>query len=339
VGRAAGPGDRWVWGLSVLAILNVLLYWLVIPYRTQQRFMLHAFGLATMPLARLFARARWIRIASVPLLVIHLISHQSWPFPLGSPPWDLSSKVPNGGFVLIPVFQGFSDSASGLRTILNITVGIASLAAVWAWNRSGTIVSNRARAWAAAPSVALFAVAVLVAYPWGSDSRDRFYPANFANFRNGWRQLDLRVGPSGARVAYAGTDLPYYLLGAGLRNDVRYVNVDGRAHWLMHDYHREAISRGEPLWPNPRPGWDRLQPDYSAWLAALRAERIQILVVTRLDSTEGRFYRADSQGFPIERLWAEQHPDAFEPLYGVTEHDPNFRFYRVLPGPSSRDIP
>ena len=48
---------------SLLAILNVVLYWVFIPYRSQQRFMLQALGLAVVPLALFFDRSRWLRFA------------------------------------------------------------------------------------------------------------------------------------------------------------------------------------------------------------------------------------------------------------------------------------
>ena len=110
---------------------------------------------------------------------------------------------------------------------------------------------------------------------------------------------------------------------------MRYVNVDGHRDWLMHDYHRDAMARGEPTWPNSRPGWDRAQPDFQAWLANLQAEGIQLLVVTRVNPAEGPHNVADADRFPIERGWAESHPEFFEPLYGVNERDPFFRLYRL----------
>ena len=47
-------GDGWVWGISVLAMMNVASYWIFIPYRTQQRFMLQAVGLAVVTAGALF---------------------------------------------------------------------------------------------------------------------------------------------------------------------------------------------------------------------------------------------------------------------------------------------
>jgi hypothetical protein len=130
-------------------------------------------------------------------------------------------------------------------------------------------------------------------------------------------------------VAYAGTNLPYYLLAVGLRNDVRYVNVDQHRDWLLHDYHRQALTQGQGAWPNPRPGWDRLHPDYLSWIENLRVEGIQRLVVTRLNTDAGEHNVADRERFPIERRWADSHPEQFEPLYGLRERDPWFRLYRV----------
>ena len=57
-GNVRKAGGRGV--VAALAVANVALYW-VIPYRTQQRFLLPAVGLATVPLACLLDRARWLR--------------------------------------------------------------------------------------------------------------------------------------------------------------------------------------------------------------------------------------------------------------------------------------
>ena len=97
-------------------------------------------------------------------------------------------------------------------------------------------------------------------------------------------------------------------------------------------------ARGKGDWPDPRPGWDRVHPDYDAWLANLRAERIQILVVARVNRLEGPHNVADPTGFPIERRWAESHPEVFQPLYGVAEDDPEMRIYRVR-RPASQEFP
>ena len=167
------------------------------------------------------------------------------------------------------------------------------------------------------------------------DPQIEFYP-DYKDFFIGWQNLEAQSGPTGSRVAYAGTNLPYYLLGKGLRNEVRYVNVDRHRDWLLHDYHREALRRGRGNWPNSRPGWDRIEPDFPAWVDNLEAEGIQLLVVTRAPPADGIQNIADSERFPIERRWADSHPERFKALYGARERDPRFRLYRFRRSRSGR---
>ena len=338
------PLEGWVWGCSALAVLNVALYWLVIPYRTQQRFMLHAAGLAVVPLARLFDRRRWAGWAAVGLLGAHLLVPQEWPFAPRASPWDFSPKIPGRIPPLIsyailadPMMAGIAPREDVARAQVELPIlGLAALMVAWAWGRVGRPHAWRRGIGAVAASLALLGLAAALLVPRDADARRLFYPL-FRPYLAGWRQLELRAGPSGTRIAYAGTNLPYFLLGYGWRNEVRYVNVDRHRDWLLHDYHREARARGRGDWPDPRPGWDRVQPDYDAWLANLRAERIQVLVVARVNRLEGSHNVADPTGFPIERRWAESHPEAFQPLYGVAEDDPEMRIYRVR-RPASREF-
>jgi hypothetical protein len=331
--------DRWVWVASALAVVNVALFWVVVPYRTQQRFMLQALGLAAVPLARLFDRGRAVRALGVLLLAVHLTTPQSWPF--GGldrdPPWDLSPSVVNKAAAVISVpydlarlRAAFNDPAALRGLALTAGLGAAAMATSWCWARASAAPSVRRWVRAALTSAGLGVGAGLIIYPWGADPRHLFFPS-FPEYVRGWLELDMRAGPSGARVAYAGNDLPYYLMGVGLRNEVRYVNVDAHPGWLIHDYHRAASRAGSKpaTWDYPRPGWDRIHPDYHAWLANLRSEGIQLLVVNRVNPAEGPHNVATADGFPIERRWADAHPETFEPLYGAAERDPQFRLYRV----------
>jgi 4-amino-4-deoxy-L-arabinose transferase-like glycosyltransferase len=322
--------DRWVWLASALAVLNVALYWFAIPYRTQQRFMLQALGLAAIPLARLVEHNRWVRLVGVGLLAVHVLTPQSWPFGVASPtgpqpepPWDFTPMIKNVAPGLVPLPCYFSQIAS-IVTDPQALMGAALLAGfgllgalplAWGWVRLVTRPSFARGALAGLISLMVTASGLAIFYPWGSDARQRFYPV-FPDYYRGWLAFDTWCGPFGSRVAYAGTDLPYYLMGVGLRNEVQYINVDQNADWLLHDYHREAIGRGwgPATWSDPRPGWDRAHPDYRAWLSNLRSAEIQLLVVTRANPDEGRHNPADRSGFPIERRWADVNPDSFELL-------------------------
>lgn len=338
-GTGGGRVDRCVWAASVLGVLNIGLYWLVIPYRTQQRFMLQALGLLAIPLARLLDRSRWFSGLAVILLAIHFITPQGWLLsdPGKEPPWDFSKIVPNTspGLLNIPhqpstLLRAVSDPGSRLGLIMLTGFGLVALAAAWCWGRFAR--SRGPAAWllAVLSTLLLGALHVGAVLPWDGDPRTTFYP-RFPDYYRGWIETDRIAGLAGTRIAYAGTNLPYYLFGWGLRNDVDFVNVDTHRDWLLHDYHREASRRAsEPVtWNHPRPGWDRLQPDYDAWLANLRAKRIALLVVTRANPVEGPHNIADIEGFPFERAWADGHPETFTLLHGPAEGDSLYRLYRV----------
>jgi hypothetical protein len=337
-GAKTGNTSRGVAILSLLAILNVLLYWICIPYRTQQRFMLHALGLAVPALARFFDYSKWLRGPATALLALHLLSPQTWPIAAREQaiPWDLTRLIPNAVDAPLPFVSRLEKALAGpeqgpavakLATLLAVTVAAFFATRGWEVFCRSADRSRRRLVLAFVGSGVLVLAGWLDLWEGGFARQFEFYPP-FPDFYLGWRHLEGRSGPRGCRVAYAGTNLPYYLLGNNLRNEVRYVNVDEHRNWLMHDYHREALRRGEGTWPNPRPGWDRERPDYDAWIRNLEAEGIQLLAVTRANPSEGPHNIADSEGFPLERRWADSHPERFEPLYGQIEHDPWFRLYR-----------
>jgi hypothetical protein len=348
--KTGGP-VRLVAIFSIMAVVNIVLYWVCIPYRTQQRFMLHALGLAVVPLALTLETGRWLRHAGAFLLWLHLLTPQNWPFPIGQDgaPWDLTPVIPNVLGSPVPLFSRI-DKVIAERGSTGSTLSLGLLCAIFliavlmtaAWTRISARCPRQRRLWTSAVvAAALFlALGYLDVRRDGIDPRMQFYPP-FREFWVGWLNLELRSGRLGSRVAYAGTNIPYYLLASGLRNGVRYVNIDRHRDWLLHDYHRAALADGIGNWPNTRPGWDRLHPDLGAWLENLDAEGIQLLVVTYVNPMEGSHNVADRDKFPIERQWADSHPERFEPLYGVRESDPWFRLYRLRPtktDPSSRTV-
>lgn len=319
----------WVWGASALAAANVALYWVAIPYRTQPRFMFQALGLAAIPLALTFERGRALRVGGLILLAVHLLTAQGWPYGPGDAalPWDLSTIVPNTADPPIaPPLHGQSNPIPGLA-------GFAALVVAGAWARRASRPSAGRATFAA---VVTLAAGVVWALPFSRflmptvSGPARAFPI-FPDYFDAWIELESRSGPGGVRVAYSGTNIPYYLMASDLRNDVRYINVDGQAGWLLHDYHRVAIDRGVPNWPDVRPPWDRLRLDYQAWLAELHRENIQILAVARITLNDGPHLAHDADHFPIERTWAESHPESFVPLHGVSPPDRHLRLYRVAP--------
>lgn len=342
IGRPAGRGDRLVWACAGLAALNIALYWIVIPYRTQQRFFFHATALASVPLARLFDRGRWARILGAGLLALHVLTSQGWPITLVGlrPPWDLSPSVPSDppSTVALARFleglRGSSESMGPRVATLLLLVGVGCLASAWLVGRA---IGGSLRRWVVACAVVALTVAgqagIYLSKP--SEPIEYRFPL-FFDYLQGWAALDLRLGRTPGRIAYAGTNLPYYLMGPEFRNEVRYINIDDHPDWLLHDYHRDAPNRDLPTtWATPRPEWDRLRADYDAWLRNLDREGIQLLVVTKADPTEGRHNPFDKEGFPLERTWADAHPDRFTRLYA----DELFRLYGVRPARKNSGMP
>ena len=284
-GRSSPEQDRLTWALAALAVLNVALFWICIPYRTQQRFMLQALGLAAVPLARLLDRRRGLRVAAAALLILHLLTPQTWPVTLEETkiPWDSSPIIPNAVAPRCPCFHAWARTSRGpdLAAIAGIMLllGMGGCAGLTIWAGSRPAPASRRglknRALLAAGGLGLAGLAALRTGAPGLDERQLFYPP-FRDFYLGWLDLEGRSGPTGARLAYAGTNIPYYLFGTGLRNEVRYVNVDAHPDWLMHDYHRAALTAksrpgpirdraGTGLTRTSRPGYPTSRPSKSSF--------------------------------------------------------------------------
>jgi hypothetical protein len=341
--RRARARDCLVWACAALAILNIALYWFLIPYRTQQRFMLQSVGLASIPLARLFDRGNSWRVVGLAGIVINLLTPQSWPVdPTGTTnPWSLAKILPGVPQADIPLpasFKAWSQTlespAQTSQLAVLLALGGGALVCSWLWSRFAARPLRSSGLLAVAASLVLMG-AMGLGVQLSNTSALRDFP-RFRDYQAAWTFLNSitpREG-QGLTIAYAGTNLPYYLMGPRHQNKVLYVNIDEHRNWLLHDYHAAAKIRGDSTvpWPTPRPGWDRLHPEYDSWLANLRAAGVQVLVVARANPNDGEFNLAEPTGFPIERVWAETHPEAFQPLYGVAENEREMRIYRVNPG-------
>lgn len=348
--RGRSPGrTALVIGLILLGLLNIALYWGVIPYRTQQRFMLQGIALWCAPLALTLEGGGWRRWAAVAVLSLHLFTPQPWPFGTerwtapgdylaelrrsSNIPWDFTEYVPSVSPAVIgtplPVVSlgslmsaprsdqaNLAWFAASALTALGLTWGL------WRWGRQPS--PGRA-AVAAVLALSFLGVQVASRFPWNQPPRLVFYP--IFDFAPAWAAFERETAQRPHRVAYSGTNIPYYLLGPDLAHQVRYVGINRHDDWLPHDFHREAIARGQPTWPDTRPCWHRQEADPDAWLENLERHRIELLFVTRAAAEEGRLNPYDRDAFPIERTWADQRPDRFELLYS----DRFVRLYRVKP--------
>jgi hypothetical protein len=164
----------------------------------------------------------------------------------------------------------------------------------------GARLGRRARA-AALAAAALALGGALHAGLRGYRARDPGYSVG-DGLTEAWAWTRARV--RGARVAYTGNNLPFPLRGADLANDVRYVNVAGRPGDLAHDFPQGAGT-------NPEPAPYREGARFETWLENLRAARAEVLFVAAEYPGVQRTIAADGDGFPVERTWADAHPELF----------------------------
>ena len=106
---------------------------------------------------------------------------------------------------------------------------------------------------------------------------------------------------------------------------MRYVNINANTDFLMHDYHALYAARGESLATSSTPDWDRREADESAWLANLRDQHMELLFIGFTNRVGGEHNFFDRDGFPIERSWADRHPEHFYLLHS----DERTRLYAV----------
>jgi hypothetical protein len=302
---------------SSLALAHLAIYWWLVPYNTQERFLAAALGLSLVPLSTVFARSGWLQAAGVAALAWQLLGP-----PIGSE---------SGASGLIPLTDN-PLSLGSLSAAMFLPLTIAAAAIVMQWTRpvrvllagSIVVIGCLGSAWPAGRFL-------------GEQPLLQFYPvAGFgARLFPGWEILERHAPPGGARVAYAGTNLPYYLYGIGLRNTVRYVNVNAPGEWLFHDYH-DSLARAGTFQrsDDPFPQWYRAAPDIQSWTDNLRRSQIDFVFVAR-ENRHGRLeaYPGVLPDFPVEKRWADSHPELFEdlgPFHAAPGSVPWVRVYRFI---------
>ncbi|HMF44866.1 MAG TPA: hypothetical protein VKQ32_29540 [Polyangia bacterium] len=186
------------------------------------------------------------------------------------------------------------------------SLAVGAVAAVaWArWGRPLSDLGTRARRLLAGATAAALVIAVAV----GANRYARRDPGYGVGDETdeawSWFRANVRDTP----VAYTGTNLAFPLAGERLANDVRYVNVAGRAGDRLHDF-------GPPGDGTAEPAPYRRGADPDVWLANLRAARTRVLYVAALYPIVRRTIDADGDGFPIERAWADARPAVFHLRY------------------------
>jgi hypothetical protein len=321
----AARGRRLPAVLAGLVVLHVALFWWVNPYQTQERFLFAALGMWAVLAALVVHRWMWLYPLAVVGIGVHLVMSPAWLMRLFARWSAFGSTAQQSEVPTAPAPLAIDAMDLTGPVVVGRLVWLAAIAAAigaTAWWAAG---KRRQVAWAVAGVVLAAGLAFRVRQSSIGPVALRFYPDwREGNFLGGWLRLES-ASAVGARVAYAGTNLPYYLFGIGLRNDVRYVNITADPNFRMHDYHRRFVERGEGLAANATPDWDRREPDESAWLRNLRGQRINLLFIGLTNRAGGLHNIHDQDGFPIERTWADRRPDVFRLLHA----DSATRLYAV----------
>jgi hypothetical protein len=319
--------DRWVSWLALIGVVTVAIYWCFVPYRTQQRFFLHGLAVFGPILATFMDRFKLVQILTLILLVLHVTSPQGWPLAAvgREPDWDLSPLIPNSMPGLVPVTEIVIKIMNGDLNSIGLIIFVAgAVVSIWKFEPRWRLVFKCALVVCGTGFLMMIAADRAKYQKIG---RGMKYPV-FPDYERAWSAFDAVTKKQPRHIAYSGTNLAIYLMGADLKNSVEYVNCNSHPDWLPHDYHL-AQPEGNRRWPDPRPTWERIGPDYAAWLYNLKSRKIDLIVVARANPMEGRLHPFDPMGFPIERSWMEQHPEQFTPVYGIRENDPEMRIYEL----------
>ncbi len=279
-----------------LAVAHLLIYWFIIPYNTQERFLLSAMGLGLVPLSRWFTARPQFASWAVLLLLVHVAGSAA----------SIAFFAPTEVF---PFLSSILEPGSRLGVFIVVVVLVIL----------GLIAPRTRKAQLLALSGMMLGICFFYALSFRPNGtgmeRVAFYPqSGFGEQMSaGWRLVEETSPPEGLRIAYCGTNLPYYLFGAGLRNEVCYVPINDKPDWRPHDYHKARRRADRPdRSTDPWPHWYRDEGNYHAWLDNLMNRGIDLLFIARVN-THGRLM-GDAEGlpvFPIEKRWADAHPEHF----------------------------
>lgn len=313
---------------AVLPFALLLIFEFAVPYNREGRFTFAAFAL----LAVFFAHAMDAKgPAGAAMRYLHpvvIVAVLAWG-------WAEQAGEASKFFLMALgfVFGAMSGSPSdpvlqGMREPMwfALGAGLCIVAAVIFRWKAGAEPKSRF-----APAVLLVvSLAFILLY---ADSMARHYPRYKHHYYTGfpigeaWLAFQRNV-PEGSTVAFTGTDLSYGLFGAGLKHRVAYVNVNRHGDYLFHDYVRKLKAEGRYFTPpNDRINFHREDADYGAWLANLRAAGVDYLFAAALHQTDQGQIPHDAEFFPIEREWADAHPEFFKLLWNNSQ----VRIYRVIP--------
>ncbi len=174
--------------------------------------------------------------------------------------------------------------------------------------------------------VACFAVVwLMVAVFTGTDLVSRKSRGKFYQRLTGFEAAEAFNRPDQqcpANVAYSGFNRPYILMGPDFMNRVTYCNVQGNQTDGFYQFWR----KDPKLYPTYKPNIYRNAPVLENWLANLKDQNIQYLVLSRMTPAERTYLPGTPDGFPLpESQWIRGEKNTFQIVY----RSQSFIVYRV----------
>ncbi len=302
------------WAVVLSPIPYCALLWVALPYRSPNHFLAGSALAGVLPAIMVAGRHR-LRVLSCVVVAVMCVLHLV-PVAELAGLWPILSRRS----LLLPSALLYAGICWGLAMACALAVRRIR-AAQWRWTHL------------AAPALVAW---LYVCHATGHDADAplrrwvRFRIPNYGALVDAWLWSSAHL--RGEVVALAGNTIAYPLYGWRYVNDVVHVNVDEHFGWKFHDY--DLHERTRPGYQPPKTekiAYHRLRPRYEAWLANLRRRRATILFVATVPPLDVWTTAVDSEGFPVERAWADANPDVFEPVFG----NRRAKIYRIRLAPKA----
>jgi hypothetical protein len=350
--RALRPG---MWAGKIYLFITPLglgtIFWWGIPYSSEVRFLFGPVALAFLPLAYILdAPGRYVTWLKRAVVIFFLFNT----FKILPVPWfdSLAERTPG------LVAPGFYETIPVICSWFVVFICFLVL---------GKELRTRLRFWrfrcVLYPIVAAIIIITILfpyfVFPPKGESRPRrailynflFHSAfgqpssnlpldlgyvNYNFYFIAWDWVSKNI--QGRRIAFTGYNLPFFLFGRRLTNEVFYVNVNKHLDWKFHQYDLAERQREGYLPPvTNKPEYHRKEKDAEAWIANLRERKVDYLFVTRVEDAVARETLVTGEDyFPVERRWADQRPSVFTLVHPVGEiGNPFVRIYKVNISPEA----
>lgn len=302
-----------------VSILIMFLSFFVVPYNREVRFTYTAFMTALVPLA-LFLSIWRRENRKYMYLAVYVVYLCNAFLPITGGELfhrQLLSHIYN---IFTNAHPLYGQMLHGAATIMFASVALGAVIfyyfATQKWSNSLSIIAV----------ICLVFVFISVFIESSNYEKYKYKYYSFFLMGHSWNALHS-IEPDPVRISYTGTDLSYGLFGPQLKNHVYHTPINKHGFMMFHQCNDYVKKSGTYVLPNTdRIDFCRREPSYDAWKSKLFLLDTDILYVTVLHQNDRPHLRHDDEMFPIERTWADEHPESF----GLVYKNPQVRIYTVI---------